>query len=91
MYDSLKEVLEVYCKFRPEIGYVQGMSYLVCVLLLYMDEYNAFVCLANMLNQGHFYSFFRMNTVEVLFCLVFLTVTNSCVCRLRNMWSVLKF
>lgn len=42
------------------------MSFLVAMLLLNVDTpYNAFICLANMLNQHHFYSFFRMNTEEV--------------------------
>jgi hypothetical protein len=58
-YESFQSVLECYAKFRPDVGYVQGMSYLVAMLLLYMDMYPAFVTLANMLNSNHFYSFFR--------------------------------
>lgn len=41
------------------------MSYLVAMLLLYMDSFEAFVALANMLNANHFYSFFRMNADEI--------------------------
>lgn len=41
------------------------MSYLVAMLLLYMDSFEAFVSLANMLNANHFYSFFRMNADEI--------------------------
>jgi len=43
-------VLEAYVCFRPDIGYVQGMSYLAAVMLLYMDTFPAFCCLANLLN-----------------------------------------
>ncbi len=64
-YESFQQVLECYAKFRPDVGYVQGMSYLVAMLLLYMEMYPAFVTLANMLNSNHFYSFFRMNTDEI--------------------------
>ena len=41
------------------------MSYIAAILLLYMEPYNAFVCLANMLNNYHFISFFRMERKEI--------------------------
>lgn len=50
LHDSLREVLEAYCFFRPDCGYVQGMSYLAGMLLLYMDSFHAFQCLANLLS-----------------------------------------
>lgn len=65
LYQPMKQVLECYVKYRPDVGYVQGMSYLVAMLLLYMDTYSAFVALANMINANHFYSFFRMNTQQI--------------------------
>jgi hypothetical protein len=65
LYQPMKQVLECYVKYRPDVGYVQGMSYLVAMLLLYMDTYSAFVALANMINANHFYSFFRMNTHQI--------------------------
>lgn len=71
LYLPMKQVLECYVKYRPDIGYVQGMSYLVAMLLLNMDTYSSFVCLANMINSNHFYSFFRMNTQFVSFILFY--------------------
>ena len=51
-YQPFKTILECYSKFRPDIGYVQGMSYMVATLLLYMDEYDAFVCFCNLLHRS---------------------------------------
>lgn len=64
-HEPLQTVLECYVKLRPDVGYVQGMSYLAAMLLLNMDTYNAFQCLSNMLARNHFYAFFRINTQEV--------------------------
>eukprot|EP00923_Selenidium_pygospionis_P001045 GHVN01001581.1.p1 GENE.GHVN01001581.1~~GHVN01001581.1.p1 ORF type:complete len:692 (-),score=54.08 GHVN01001581.1:1258-3333(-) len=69
VYESLRMVLEAYAVFRPDIGYVQGMAYIAAMLLLYMDEYSAFVALNNMLlrrSLAAFYSF-DLNTLEVFF------------------------
>ena len=62
----LHEVLLAYALFRPEIGYVQGMSYLVAMLLLNMDAYAAFKCLANMIEKHpHMLIFLRMDMPKV--------------------------
>jgi hypothetical protein len=36
MNEQLRSVLDTYCFFRPDVGYVQGMSYLAGNFLLYM-------------------------------------------------------
>lgn len=51
MHTGLERILLCYACFRPDIGYVQGMSFLVATLLLYMDEFEAFKCLANLLGR----------------------------------------
>eukprot|EP01083_Nonionella_stella_P032929 90150_1 len=58
---TLHSLLETYCFFRPDRGYIQGMSYLAANLLLYMDSYTAFVSFANLLNQQFFHSFLSLN------------------------------
>eukprot|EP00824_Muranothrix_gubernata_P017956 TRINITY_DN3673_c0_g1_i1.p1 TRINITY_DN3673_c0_g1~~TRINITY_DN3673_c0_g1_i1.p1 ORF type:complete len:351 (+),score=43.43 TRINITY_DN3673_c0_g1_i1:104-1156(+) len=63
--ESLRRVLETYAFYRPDVGYVQGMSYLVAMLLLYVDEYTSFCCLANILSVPSLHSFFRMDMPEV--------------------------
>lgn len=43
------------------IGYVQGMSYLASVLLLYVDEEeDAFICLANLINRPTTTDFYQL-------------------------------
>jgi len=65
-YDQLMTVLETYATFRPEIGYVQGMSYLAAVLLLYNDTYSTFVCFANVINTHFYSSLFKMEVKQIL-------------------------
>ena len=46
----LRQVLEAYTCSRPDLGYIQGMSYLAAMLSLYArDSFEAFKCLANMM------------------------------------------
>ncbi|KAL8438394.1 hypothetical protein ACSSS7_000243 [Eimeria intestinalis] len=48
----LQTVLECFVMLRPDIGYVQGMAFIAAALLLYMDEYSAFVCFANLMESA---------------------------------------
>ena len=38
-YDELQRILEAFTMHRPDIGYVQGMSYVAAILLLFMNEH----------------------------------------------------
>ena len=58
--DTLRVLLQTYCFYRPDIGYVQGMSYLAATLLLYMDDFTAFKSLCNLLNSPFFHDFLKM-------------------------------
>ncbi|XP_051176828.1 TBC1 domain family member 14-like [Leptopilina boulardi] len=49
--ESLQGVLAAYAVYRPDIGYVQGMSFIGGVLSLNMDATDAFTCFANLLNS----------------------------------------
>lgn len=60
MHDQLRSILYSYCFYRPDVGYVQGMSYLAAYLLLYMPPYKAFVCFANLLSSPFFHCFLTM-------------------------------
>jgi len=64
-HGQLASVLEAYVCYRPDVGYVQGMSYIAAVLLLNMDEYHAFTCFANLLNNPCYMSFYSMNMDEM--------------------------
>lgn len=62
---SLENVLMAYAAYRPDVGYVQGMSFLVAVLLLQMDEYSAFQCLVNLMKRRNQLEFYRLNLSAV--------------------------
>ncbi|KNC72066.1 hypothetical protein SARC_15384, partial [Sphaeroforma arctica JP610] len=59
-HETLRIILETYVSYRPDIGYVQGMSFIASVLLLYVGELDAFICFANILNRPVLMTFFRM-------------------------------
>lgn len=53
----LRQILEALVCFRPDMGYIQGMSYVGAMLLLYMDTYTAFQCLVNLLDTYVYISY----------------------------------
>ncbi|CAB3384201.1 Hypothetical predicted protein [Cloeon dipterum] len=60
-YDSLLNVLAAYVCYEPDLGYMQGMSFIAAVLILNLDPAEAFVCFANILNRPCQQAFFGMN------------------------------
>lgn len=60
-HQTLHDVLGAYACYRPDIGYVQGMSFLAAVLLLNMEAADAFISLANLLNRPSYLAFFRVD------------------------------
>eukprot|EP01100_Stratorugosa_tubuloviscum_P004226 TRINITY_DN204_c3_g1_i1.p1 TRINITY_DN204_c3_g1~~TRINITY_DN204_c3_g1_i1.p1 ORF type:complete len:206 (+),score=57.87 TRINITY_DN204_c3_g1_i1:591-1208(+) len=64
-YQDLCDVLQSYAIYNPTIGYVQGMSYITAVFLLYLDPADAFICLANILQRPIFFSFYSMDANEI--------------------------
>lgn len=63
MLSKLNLVLRAFVEFRPDVGYVQGMSYLAAMLLMHMEEQRAFVCLATLITIGHFPYFYTVNHI----------------------------
>ncbi|XP_011634841.1 TBC1 domain family member 14-like [Pogonomyrmex barbatus] len=51
LFDSLQGILAAYAVYRPDVGYVQGMSFVGAVLSLNMEPADAFACFANLLNH----------------------------------------
>ncbi len=55
---DLERVLCAYIVHAPQVGYVQGMSFVVAMLLLYLDDSEALSCFVNLLKRrgiGEFY------------------------------------
>jgi len=65
MFEQLQSVLEAYVCFRPDVGYVQGMSFLAALLLLYMDPQDAFCCLCNLLSRQILLVFYKMELEQI--------------------------
>eukprot|EP01017_Pseudomicrothorax_dubius_P030377 TRINITY_DN378_c0_g1_i2.p1 TRINITY_DN378_c0_g1~~TRINITY_DN378_c0_g1_i2.p1 ORF type:complete len:841 (-),score=191.79 TRINITY_DN378_c0_g1_i2:81-2603(-) len=62
---NLRDVLATFAHFRPDVGYVQGMSYLAAVLLLHMDEFKSFVCFCNLVCQPALLPIFLMDEQQI--------------------------
>eukprot|EP00698_Gefionella_okellyi_P022450 TRINITY_DN7449_c0_g1_i2.p1 TRINITY_DN7449_c0_g1~~TRINITY_DN7449_c0_g1_i2.p1 ORF type:complete len:395 (-),score=71.70 TRINITY_DN7449_c0_g1_i2:237-1421(-) len=59
----LKRVLICYALYRADIGYVQGMGFLVAMLLLFLDEAESFCTFSNMMLSPLLLAFFKMDQV----------------------------
>lgn len=64
-YEQLRRILEAFAVHRPDVGYVQGMSYVAAVLLLYMDEHSAFITFCNMITKYPIMPFYTFNEGQV--------------------------
>uniref|UniRef100_A0A3Q2Q1H2 TBC1 domain family member 14 n=1 Tax=Fundulus heteroclitus TaxID=8078 RepID=A0A3Q2Q1H2_FUNHE len=60
-YDVLHSILGAYTCYRPDVGYVQGMSFIAAVLILNLDTADAFIAFANLLNKPCQMAFFRVD------------------------------
>eukprot|EP00603_Paraphysomonas_imperforata_P005947 CAMPEP_0114412704 /NCGR_PEP_ID=MMETSP0103-20121206/468_1 /TAXON_ID=37642 ORGANISM="Paraphysomonas imperforata, Strain PA2" /NCGR_SAMPLE_ID=MMETSP0103 /ASSEMBLY_ACC=CAM_ASM_000201 /LENGTH=381 /DNA_ID=CAMNT_0001580739 /DNA_START=24 /DNA_END=1169 /DNA_ORIENTATION=- len=63
---NLEVILKTYACYRPDVGYVQGMSYLAATLVFYLDEFNAFKCLANILGRRMSFEFYQLKNDMIL-------------------------
>jgi TBC1 domain family member 14 len=58
----VQRILEAYTCYRPDVGYVQGMTYLTGVMIAVgMSEYDAFQCLANLLHTSCLRTFYSVD------------------------------
>lgn len=66
LHNRMREVLEAYVCYRPDVGYVQGMTFLCWILLSTgLDVYDAFVCFCNLLHRPILRKFYALRGVEV--------------------------
>ena len=58
----LHRILEAYACFKPDVGYIQGMSYLAGLLLLFIeDEAVVFRCFCSLLSRHLCFDLFRVD------------------------------
>ena len=65
MGEDLREILRAYVISRPDIGYIQGLSYIAGTLLLQMEKFQSFVCLMNITLNPSIICFFRLNEKNI--------------------------
>lgn len=58
----LQNILGAYVCYRPDLGYVQGMSFIAAILLLNMDECQAFIVFGNLVNSPCLSAFYSLDT-----------------------------
>ncbi|CAH1782530.1 unnamed protein product [Owenia fusiformis] len=64
-HELLHDLLSAYTCYRPDVGYVQGMSFIAAILLLNMEVIDAFLVFANLLNKPCQVAFFRMDELLI--------------------------
>ena len=65
MAEDLREILRVFVISRPDIGYIQGLSFIAGILLLNMDKYKAFISLMNLILNPIMLPFYKMDNESI--------------------------
>ena len=65
-YQQTMDVLAAWAQYRPDVGYVQGMSHVAGMLVMNMDTYDAFCSFVNMMDDTFFMAFYRMDIDHIL-------------------------
>ncbi|CAD8116440.1 unnamed protein product [Paramecium sonneborni] len=90
--DELREILIIFHIYRPDMGYIQGMTYLAFMFLIRMPKQKALKCLANMLFKSQllrtFYQF-KSHYLEAYF-LIFDSFLQEKLPILANKFNQLK-
>ncbi|CAB3400504.1 unnamed protein product [Caenorhabditis bovis] len=64
-HDHLLQLLSAYAILRPDVGYVQSMTFIASVLLLQMEPFEAFISFANLLERPLQSAFFGLKQPEM--------------------------
>ena len=76
MFEGVKTLLSLWHIYRPDVGYVQGMSYLMVMLYYYFEDYECFVYFANLILTKHI--ILQSYTFNMPFVSLTLTSDQSC-------------
>jgi hypothetical protein len=61
-HESLQRMLQAFAMYRPDIGYVQGMSYIAAMVLMYLqEEHDSFVTFSNLMLKYPIMPFYTFN------------------------------
>ena len=59
--EDLREILRAFVISRPDIGYVQGLSFIGAMLILNMDKFKAFVSMMNLILDAAILPFYKFD------------------------------
>ncbi|VTZ66715.1 GTPase-activating protein, putative [Plasmodium chabaudi chabaudi] len=62
---NLNKLLQMYVMFKPELGYIQGMSYIALVFLLHCKLEKAFIHFANFMEYKSMRNLYSFNKQEI--------------------------
>ena len=65
IFSTLHSLLATFAFYQPETSYVQGMSYMVLLLLLYLPPVDAFTCLCSLLTHDWYDAYTHMNVTAM--------------------------
>uniref|UniRef100_A0A5K4EHN9 Putative gtpase activating protein n=1 Tax=Schistosoma mansoni TaxID=6183 RepID=A0A5K4EHN9_SCHMA len=66
-HKRLHDLLAAFISYKPEIGYIPGMSWIAGMALIVFDNtYDAFVTFANILNRSYHQAFYSMDEEKFL-------------------------
>ena len=69
---EIRQLLELFEFYRPDIRYVQGMSYLAWILLIRMNPYHAFASFCNLILSDPFmHSFYTFQEQKIKQVMIF--------------------
>lgn len=66
-YERLRQVLEAYTCYRPDLGYVQGMSYLAATLCFHLDAFSAFKAMCGLMSDRLLFDMYRLAGQRTLY------------------------
>ncbi|CAH8538114.1 unnamed protein product [Schistosoma intercalatum] len=66
-HERLHDLLSAFITYKPEIGYIPGMSWIAGMALIVFDNtYDAFVTFANILNRSYHQAFYSMDEEKII-------------------------
>ena len=63
---TLRNILQAFTVYRPDIGYVQGMSYLAGFLLIVNAEFETFVLFSNLITTSQMMLFYKFDAADII-------------------------
>ncbi|KAI3658945.1 hypothetical protein MP638_006321 [Amoeboaphelidium occidentale] len=65
LHYPLMQVLQAFVVYRPDLGYVQGMSFVAAMFLLNLDLFDSFKALANLIQRPFFTAFYLLREQDI--------------------------